>query len=131
MSEAVGLAGAGTLSHSTVTSAGTPESTGEILSITVTVVVHESLSSPSDTVSVTKLGPVLLQLKLLGLTLSAKVSPSGSVDPPSTSAPVIETVLGFKYTVAGLHTASGALFDGAQALMTKLSIVPLPPCQSK
>jgi len=83
---------------------------GGVLSTTVTVAVHWLLLPlASVTVSVTVFGPLLAQVKVLGLTVSESI-PQLSLLPLSTSAPVIEALpLASNAFEMSLHTAVGGI----------------------
>src|SRR5687768_9335845 len=83
---------------------------GGVLSTTVTVAVHWLLLPlASVTVSVTVFGPLLAQVKVLGLTVRESI-PQLSLLPLSTSAPVIEALpLASSAFVMFLHTAVGGV----------------------
>ena len=98
---------------------------GAILSSTVTVVVQvEVFPFTSVTVSVTVLSPISAHENVSGETESVAI-PQASVEPPSTSAPVIVTVpFASSCAVKGWQVAVGATLSSTVTVAVQVELFP-------
>lgn len=101
---------------------------GGVVSWTVTVAVQVAvLPWPSLTVRVTVLGPMLAQVKELGLTDCGLTVPQLSDPELNTSAGVMLPVpLAFRVTVAGLQVTVGARLSTMVTVAVQVLTFPLP-----
>jgi hypothetical protein len=106
------------------TVAGLQSTTGAMLSTTVTVVLQVAvLPEASVTVNTTVLAPLFVQSKLDLDALNEKVQLSD--EPLLISAVVIDAVPeAFKYTVAGLQSATGAMLSTTVTVVLQVAVLP-------
>ena len=106
--------------------------TGGVTSLMVTVDWQvEVLPDASATVKVTRLGPTLLQLKVLGKTLTSVTAVQLSTLPLFTIAGVIVALPeAFRFTVIGLQIATGGVASTRFTVKLHVDTLPLPSVAS-